>query len=186
MVVLLMRYIKKALHILQSISGNSFVRKKICLKNPGTFRETRRNFDVLVIGEMYDVRGIIEKNKTYLQFDAPNRSLFASFLILQGKFSWLNEGKGKCIILCRKSNEKENKISMFDIPFLHRIIINKYKLKRTQAELNYPLFYHPLLVLQFFFGKKYNTSTVQKCPLSEIENFCAQRDIEFEYRVISK
>lgn len=186
MVVLLMKYIKKIFQILQLISGNSSVRKKICDKNPGTFTENRRNFDVLIIGEMYDVKEIIEKDKTYLQFDAPNRTLFASFLILQGKFSWLNEGKGKCIILCKKSNENKKNISMFDVPFLHSIIINKYKLKRLQVELKYPLFFHPLLVIKFLLGKKYNMSSVKKCPLTEIDDFCVQRDIELEYRVINK
>lgn len=186
MVALLMKYIKKLLQILQIISGNSSISKKIHKKNPGTFTENRRNFDVLVIGEMYDVQEIIQKDKTFLQFDAPNRSLFASFLILQGKFSWLNEGKGKCIILCRKSNEKKKNISMFDIPFLHTIIINKYNLKRQQTELKYPLLFHPLQVFKFFYGKKYNMSSVEMCPLPEIEDFCAQRDIIFEYRVINK
>lgn len=184
MVALLMKYINKILLILQIISGNNWVYKKIYSKNPGTFTENRRNFDVLVIGEKYDVKEIIEEGKTYLQFDAPNRTLFASFLILQGKFSWLNEGKGKCIILCKKSNEKKNDISIFDIPFLHSIIINKYKLKRKQTELKYPLFSHPLLIIKFLFGKKYNLSSTEKCPLPEIEDFCTRRDIELEYRLI--
>ena len=74
---------------------------------------------------------------------------------------------------------------MFDIPFLHTIIINKYKLKKQQAELKYPLLSHPLQVCKFIFSQKYNISSVEKCPLSEIEGFCAQRDIEFEYRVIN-
>ena len=181
-----MKYIKKVLQIIQIITGNRYIRKKIFEKNPGTFTESRRNFDVLVIGEMYDVQGIIQKDKTYLQFDAPNRTLFASFLILQGKFSWLNEGKGKCIILCRTDNEKIKNISMFDIPFLHPIIMNKYKLKRQQIELNYPLLFHPVQVLRFLFGKKYDMSSIEKCPLSEIEDFCTQRAIELEYRVINK
>lgn len=181
-----MKYIKKILQLLQVISGNNSVRKKICEKNPGTFTESRRNFDVLVIGEMCDVKDIVPQNKTYLQFDAPDRSLFASFLILQGKFSWLNEGKGKCIIICKKCNEKRKSISMFDIPFLHILIINKYKLERQQAELNYPLLFHPLTVCKFIFDKKCNMSNVEKCPLPEIEDFCSQRDIELEYRVISK
>ena len=90
-----MKYIKKILQILQIISGNSYIRKRICAKNPGTFTEYRRNFDILVIGDMCDVKDIIPQNKSYLQFDAPDRTLFASFLILQGKFSWLNEGKRK-------------------------------------------------------------------------------------------
>lgn len=179
-----MKYIKKLLQLLQVISGNSSIRKKICEKNPGTFTESRRNFDALVIGEMYDVKDIIPPNKTYLQFDAPDRTLFASFLILQGKFSWLNEGKGKCIIICKKCNEKRKSISMFDIPFLHLIIINKYKLKRQQAELKYPLLFHPLMVCKFIFSKKYDMSSLEKCPLPEIEDFCTQRDIELEYRVI--
>lgn len=180
-----MKYIKKLLQILQIMSGNSYVRKRIGEKNPGTFIENRRNFDVLVIGEMYDVKDIIPQNKTYLQFDAPDRTLFASFLILQGKFSWLNEGKGKCIIICKKSNEKKKIVSMFDIPFLHTIIINKYKLKKQQAELTYPLLSHPMQVRKFIFDKRYDTSSVEKCPLPEIEEFCTQRDIEFEYRVIN-
>lgn len=179
-----MKYIKKFLQIIQIVSGNDAIRKKIYEKNPGTFTENRRNFDVLVIGEMYDVKGIIQENEKYLQFDAPDRSLFASFLILQGKFSWLNEGKGKCIILCKKENEMGKNISMFDIPFLHTIIISKYKLKRQRAELKYPLFFHPLRVCKFIFGKKYNMSVVEKCPLPEIEEFCRQRNITFEYRVI--
>jgi hypothetical protein len=181
-----MKYIKKILQILQIISGNSSLRKKICEKNPGTFTEIRRNFEVLVIGEMYDVKKIINKDKTYLQFDAPNRTLFASFLILQGKFSWLKEGKGKCIIICKKSNEEKKNISMFDVPFLHSIIINKYNLKRQQTELIFPLLFHPLQVFKFLFGKRYNMSSVEKCPFPEIEDFCAQRNIELEYRVISK
>lgn len=180
-----MKYIKKLLQILQTTSGNSYVRKRICEKNPGTFIENRRNFDVLVIGDMYDVKDIIPQNKTYLQFDAPDRTLFASFLIMQGKFSWLNEGKGKCIIVCKKSNEKKKTVSMFDIPFLHTIIINKYNLKKQQAELKHPLFSHPRLACKFILGKKYSMSSVEKCPFLEIEEFCAQRDIEFEYRVIN-
>lgn len=179
-----MKYIKKLLHLIQVITGNSSVSKRICEKNPGTFTENRRNFDVLVIGDMYDVKDLIPQNKTYLQFDAPDRTLFASFLILQGKFSWLNEGKGKCIIICKKSNEKKKNVSMFDIPFLHTIIINKYKLKKQQAELKYPLFSHPLQVCKFISGKKCDMSSVEDCPLPEIVEFCAQRDIELEYRVI--
>ncbi len=185
MVALVMKYIKKMSHLLQAITGNSYVRKRICEQNPGTFTENRRNFDVLVIGEMYDIKDIIPQNKTYLQFEAPDRTLFASFLILQGKFSWLNQGKGKCIIICKKSNEKNKTVSLFDIPFLHTIIINKYKLKKQQAELKYPLLSHPRQVCKFLSGKMYNMSSVEKCPLPEIEEFCAQRDIEFEYRVIN-
>lgn len=184
MVVLHMKFINKILRILQLVTGNTFVRNKICEKNIGTFTETRRNFDVLIIGEKYHMEEIISNDKTYLQFDAPNRTLFASYLILQGKFSWLREGKGKCIILCRKCNEKKKNISLFDIPFFHTIVIKKYNLKRQQAELNYPLLFHPLQVLNFLFGKKYNVSFAEKCPLSEIEEFCAQRNIELEYRVI--
>lgn len=174
------------MRILQKISGNSLIRRKICDKNPGTFTESRRNFDVLVIGEKFDLNGIIDKGQTYLQFDAPNRTLFASFLILQCKFSWLNEGKGKCFILCKKSNEKRKELSIFDVPFLHPVIINRYKLKRLQSELNYPLFIHPLQVLKFLFGKKFDSSTEEKCPLHEIEIFCAQRNIKLEYRVIKE
>lgn len=181
-----MKYIKKNSHLLQIISGNHFIQKKITGKVPGTFTEKRRNFDILVIGEKIDLQGIVPQDKTYLLFDAPNRTLFASFLILQGKFSWLKEGKGKCIIVCKKSNEKKNAISIFDIPFLHIITIRKYNLEKQRKELRYPLISHPLQVIKFFFGKKYCMSTVYKCPLHEIENFCFQRDIEFEYRVINK
>ena len=153
-------------------------------KNPGTFKEKRRNFDVLVIGDMYDVQGIIPGDKTYLLFDAPNRTLFASFLILQCKFSWLREGKGKCIILCKRKNEKSKSISMFDVPFLHKILLKQYGIKRQLIELNYPLLFHPLQVLKFVCEKKHFTSSIEKCPFPEIEEFCKQRDIELEYRVI--
>lgn len=175
-----MKYTKNILQILQIISGN----KSICAKSPGTFTEKRRNFDVLVIGDRCDVQGIIPKDKTYLQFDAPDRTLFASFLILQCKFSWLKEGKGKCIILCKKKNEKKKKISIADAPFLHAIVLKKYGLERLQRDLNFPLLFHPLQVLMFFCGKKYTASYIEKCPMSEIEDFCKQRDIVLEYRVI--
>ena len=68
-------------------------------------------FDFLIIGENYDVTDFVQEGKTYLQFNAPNRTLFACFLILQCKYSWLREGKGKCIIICRKCNEKKKNIS---------------------------------------------------------------------------
>ena len=179
-----MKFINIIASFFQKLSGNRYVQNKIKDKNPKTFTEKRRNFDVLVIGEKYDVTGIIPEGKTFLQFDAPNRTLFASFLILQGKFSWLKEDWGKCVIISRKDNERKRDISMFDIPFLHVITINKFKLHRQQTELKYPLLFHPLQVMAFFFGRKYNTSSVEKCPLQEIEDFCAQRDIELEYRVI--
>ena len=185
MVVQLMKYINLIFRIFQIISGNSFVRKRILEKNPGTFTEKRRNFDILVIGEKYDVKDLIPDNKTYLQFDAPDRTLFASALLLQGKFSWLNEGQGKCIIICKRSNENRMTTSILDIPFLHAIIISKYKLKKQQTELKYPLISHPLLVFKFLFGKKYNMSSIEKCPFPEIVDFCEQRDIELEYRVIN-
>ena len=181
-----MKYISTIARYIQKLSGNYFIQNKIKAKNPNTFTEKRRNFDVLFIGEKYDVTGIIPDSKTFLQFDAPNRTLFASFLILQAKFSWLNEGKGKCVIICRKENERKKHISMFDIPFFHIITINKFKLKKQQIELKYPLFFHPFQVAGFLFGKKYDKSIVEKCPLQEIEDFCAQRDIELEYRVINK
>ncbi len=186
MVAPLMKYIKKIQRILQRVSGNAFVREKILEKNPGTFTEKRRNFDVLVIGDKYDVREIVPEDKMYLQFDAPDRNLFASYLILRGKFSWLKEGEGKCIIVCKKTNEKKKNISMFDIPFLHTITINKFNLKKQQTELKYPMLFHPFLVLKFLFGRKYDVSSVELCPLQEIEDFCKQRDIELEYRMINK
>ena len=119
-----MKFIRTIGIFFQKLSGNQFIQNKIKSKKPYTFTEKRRNFDVLVIGDKYDVTGLIQEDKTYLQFDAPDRTLFARFLILQGTFSWLNEGKGKCIIICKKKKEKKKDISMFDIPFLHRIIIN--------------------------------------------------------------
>lgn len=181
-----MKFISTISRYFQKLSGNQFIQNKIKAKNPNTFTEKRRNFDILVIGEKYDVTSIISDGKTFLQFDAPDRTLFASYLILQAKFSWLNEGKGKCVIICRKANERKKDISMFDIPFLHVITIDKYKLKRQETELKYPFLFHPLQVMRFFFGKKYNMSIAERCPLQEIEDFCAQRDIELEYRVINK
>ncbi|MBQ9204532.1 MAG: hypothetical protein IJ155_09855 [Prevotella sp.] len=181
-----MKFISTIARYLRKLTDNQYVQNKIKAKNPNTFTEKHRNFDLLVIGEKYDVTSIIPEGKTFLQFDAPNRSLFASFLILQAKFSWLNEGKGKCIIICRKRNEESRSVSIFDIPFLHVITINKYKLRRQQSELKSPLLSHPLQVMNFFFGRKYDNSSVERCPLKEIEDFCAQRDIELEYRVINK
>lgn len=140
----------------------------------------------MVIGEKYDVKEIIEKDKSYLQFDAPNRTLFASFLILQGKFSWLNEGKGKCIIICRKTNERSKRISIFDMPFLHKIVIKKFNLGRKLRELEFPLFFHPIEVLNYLYKSKYKESVIDECPINDIVEFCVQRDIELEYRVINK
>lgn len=174
----LIRIISK---VVQGVSLNSYAMNKIKNVNPGTFKESRRNFDYLFIGEYCNIANIIPEGKTYLQFDAPDRTLFASKLIVEGKFSWLAEKKGTCVIICKKNNETSTEVSLFDIPFLHRIIIKSYKLSFLEKKLNYPWIYAPIKTFRFL--NKRPTYKLQNvdCPDKQIIDFCRKRGINLQY-----
>ena len=161
---------------------NKCINKRIIDVNPSIFTESRRNFDYLIIGDLNNEEIKVPNNLKYLKFEAPDRTLFASYIILRNRFSWLREdGRGTCIIVVKKKNNNLNRISPFDIPFLHPIEIKKYQLYRQQKKLRYPILYLDKS-LRFLFGSRKDKAIRVACPNEEIVRFCNERNINLIYK----
>lgn len=136
-----------------------------------------RNYDFLIIGDIEGRKDLVPKGKKVLKFVFPNRTLYASYVILQHVFSWLDENQGKVIILTDSKNLSNREISEYDIPLLHRITISKLSLK-TQVT-RYPLLKSPILSIKFLLNRKLPISYSRiESPLPELSEFCKKRNIQ--------
>lgn len=136
---------------------------------------TERNYDCIVIGDL-GCNGKNIKGKKILRFQFPNRTLFASYIILQHVFSWLREDNGEIIILSKRNNLSKKQISVYDYPLLHRITLKKLNLKGTTPRN--PLFLNPILCLKYLFKISTNRYKIINPPFPELVDFCAKRGIK--------
>lgn len=154
---------------------NSKVYRSLFAPREMTFLE--RNYDCLVIGDMEGRDELIPQGKKVLRFQFPNRSLYASYIILQHVFSWLDENHGEVIILVKRKNLQSQHVSEYDVPLLHQITIDRMSL--TKKTTRYPLFKDPVcsikLLLNHLLPCHYEKIDN---PLVELEDFCRKRNIK--------
>lgn len=136
---------------------------------------TERNYDCIVIGDL-GLDGKSIEGKKVLRFQFPNRTLFASYIILQHVFSWLKEENGEVIILANKNGLSKKEISVYDYPLLHRITLKKLGLKGTTPRNS--LFINPLLSLKYLFKVSSARYEIINPPLPELIDFCEKRRIQ--------
>lgn len=153
---------------------NQRIYRSLFAPNEMTYLE--RNYDYLIIGDVEGIKKLVPQRKKVLKFVFPGRSLFASYIILQHVFSWLDESKGTVIILTDRKNLSRREISEYDMPLLHRITISRLSLSNKVT--CYPLFKNPLLSIKYLLNRILPISYSQiESPLQELSVFCEKRNI---------
>jgi len=138
--------------------------------------DEKRNFDILVIGDNYNVE-LVNKNvyKNCLKY----RSLYSSYLILRERFSLLREdGEGVVFIVARKNNVTG--ISPIDYINFHQITCKRLNCTPNRFRRKFPIASYVIWYLkQIFSMKKPNKMTWEELAM-RINSFCNERNIIVE------
>ena len=143
-------------------------------------RDEIKPIDTLVIGDTC-TQELLEKYKlgNSLEIQFPDRGLLASRLIFMHVESVLEE-HGRLIILHDKNTTRE-KLSIYDIPYLHAITLKELKLESKAKSVRYPLILEPVKSIKYLLGIKKTGYHEAKCPIPELVSFCNERRIDLIY-----
>ena len=139
-----------------------------------------RKIHTLVIGDTCqpELTGKYATGNTHaVQF--PNRSLRASWHIFMHMESVLEEN-GRLIII-HDNSRPQDKLTIFDLPYLSLITLKELDMEKHQWKLKYPLLWEPFLSFKYLSGHKKDGYEQQNCPLQELNQFCKERGIELIY-----
>lgn len=158
-------------------------RIKIANHNALSILHNRQNItkiNTLIIGDTCSP-SVTEKYTTSntLAIQFPDRSLEASIQILMHVVSILEE-HGRCIII-HDNAIAGNKLTIFDLPFLHPITIKELQLEESKKKSAYPLIYAPIKSIKYLLGVKKDNFKETKCPVEELYTFCEERKLELIY-----
>ena len=143
-----------------------------------------RNFDYLVIGDSCNTEDLVPKNSRSICFLAPARTTEASFLIFKHVFSLLKENGGHVVFVVKRKNIFSKGITLFDVPFLHPVTIQRLALRSLLKKSRFPLIFSPLLSVKFLLGARQKRKLCREAfPLTEIEAFCKERKISADFFV---
>lgn len=146
------------------------------LKPFGTYSMVR-NVDLLIIGDLFDPSDILRNGQSYVQIAAPGRTMEAAFELLRHTHSILNDETGKSEIvlaICRKNLNKCN-FSVWDVPFFHRITVERYRLQILRRMSKVPIIIDLCGTIRLFLGKKSKSYIEESCGRQDVEAFCRER-----------
>lgn len=144
---------------------------------------TIRNVDYLIIGENFDLSGLIDASSSKFQILSHGRVLCASKEILRHTFSILKE-EGTVILLDKGSDIR--KFTCFDTMWFHDVTIKRLGLK-WEKELNkFPLFLAPIksICILLNIGNRRWLPREMKCPDESIVEFCSKRGLNLKYYLL--
>lgn len=139
-----------------------------------------RKIHTLVIGDTCqpELTGKYAAGNTHtVQF--PDRSLQASWHIFMHMESVLEEN-GRLIII-HDNSLPQDKLTIFDLPYLSLITLKELDMEKHQRKLKYPLLWEPFLSFKYLRGYKKDGYERQVCPLQELNQFCKERGIDLIY-----
>lgn len=168
--------------ILFALYVNIIVRKKI-FQNRVYFeaKSNLRNIDCLIIGSMCNEKNLINSPKKVLKILSPSKSLEASYELLRHLYSIVRaDGLGEVIIVWNNDNHKTG-FSIFDIPFLHLVTINRLQLKHLVWQSKFPLVFAPVSTFRYLICRTASSycDVVLSIPeLTKILDFCIERNLQ--------
>nr|WP_320016127.1 hypothetical protein [uncultured Desulfobacter sp.] len=102
----------------------------------------------------------------------------ASSLIFKHVFSLLKENGGNVFFVVNRKNVFSKRITLFDVPFLHPVTIQRLVLRPLLKKSRFPLIFSPLLSVKFLLcARQKRTLCRETFPQTEIEEFCKERKI---------
>lgn len=147
------------------------------------FSTVGRNYKRLVIGEMCDEKKTFGQNGETICFLSPaKRSPQMIFELIKRLYSLLDEKSGELFIVQHRSSEKNDKISVFDIPYLHEITLRSFGITYMKWTSRFPLFVEPLASFRFLLNCSSHIALIEDiCPYNKIVTFCKDRNINVRF-----
>ena len=171
------------------LTCNSRIKKKQNKqKMPFGVYSNIRNIDCLVIGDLVNLTNIIPANQSCIKITAAGRSMRASFEILKHTSSILKENEGE-VYLVVDGNIRNNNFSVFDIQWLHPIIIRKYNLFCLAKKARFPIFFAPRKSLRCLLNitkpsQMLRSQSLDNEMIMEIDRYCQARGIKLHLLTI--
>lgn len=160
---------------------NKNVYDKAAFNSTHLFTTIDRNYDYLVIGDYCDISNYERQGKTIAYLSPKLRSMEAIELLVMRLYSLLDEEKGELIIIKDKKG-KSSKISVFDIPFLHEITLNKLGLSKMKYLCRLPLLFAPIGSIRLLLSiRRKGILQESKCPSEKLAAFCESRHIKYKF-----
>ena len=161
--------------IISLYSINRYFKYRIHIVNKDIINfmtDTKRDFDVLIIGKPLKNKPEDLRNKRILTFTHKKRTLFASYLYLIHNFSYLKEDGNGIVYILSDKDENKNHVTIFDLLSYHKVI--RMKLKADSSFITrFPI---------FFYFKKFKNKEFfieENIPLrNRIKTFCEERNIK--------
>ena len=98
-------------------------------------------------------------------------------------FSILDEEHGKVVIAVKDKNINKRGVSLFEYSFLSPIYRNILNVHYLEKQRRHPFFFAPLKSISLVCGFRYK-SVKSDCPDVRISDFCQERGISLEFRLI--
>lgn len=168
---------------LLSLIANWYVYRLVSYNVTHLISTIGRNYERLIIGEYFDERLLGKKKKNSIAFLTPTRrSPKMTFELIKRLYSLLDEKEGELVVVLSKQEDDKDKVSVFDIPYLHEITIRFLGLKWMKWGCRFPLFFEPLASCRIILKHKPHTRIEEcMCPYSDISDFCLERNIKLRF-----
>ena len=159
---------------------NIFVRERYMRKRFNPWKDKRRNFDVIIIGERYDLQKLhLNVGKT-LEETVKGRSLYASFHILRTYFSLLGHNGKVYIIYNEKYLWDFTPIDMSIVE--HSVTLSVMGCKYVGIKWKFPIIFLPFHLIRRAFGNFIPVKKdIENSLISQIKEFCKERQIQIEF-----
>lgn len=159
-------------------------------KIPNIFRESKRDYDGLIIGSKSISKGEEEK-MLCVSFD---RSLQMSRLILERMYSFLKKD-GKVTFYINLYKDRIKGINPSDIYYLHRVTVSELGIKFFRVKYFFPLLANPVYAFNYLIWI-INGEGVRRKKEKEISDiiewivstklFCEERELKAEFLLYGK
>ncbi len=144
------------------------------------WKDTRRNFDAIVIGERYDLRRLHLNGSKILKETVRGRSLYASFHILRTYFSLLGHNGKVYIVYNDKYLYDFTPIDMSIVE--HPVTLSIMGCKYVGIKRKFPLLFLPLHFIRRISGNFIPVKkNIESSLISQIGEFCEARQIQIEF-----
>ena len=147
-------------------------------------RKVINKIHTLIIGDTCSEELVNEyKQGNVLCVQFPDRSLEASYLIFMHLESVLEENDR--VIILHDNRVPTNRITIFDLPYLHFISIKELNMEGWQKKYARPLLYAPIRSIKFLTRVAKKGYQEAPCPLADLPLFCEERNYQLKYMSIN-
>lgn len=159
---------------------NIYVRERYMRNRFNPWKDKRRNFDAIVIGEKYDLRKLHLNVDNTLKETVRGRSLYASFHILRTYFSLLGHNGCVYIIYNDKYLYDFTPIDMSIVE--HPVTLSVMGCKYVGMKWKFPLIFLPLHFSRRIFGNFIPVKKdIESSLILQIKEFCEERQLAIEF-----